>query len=747
MRGRGRTGTLGTFGGVFTPSLLTILGVILFLRTGFVVGSAGLGRALLILALAKSISVLTSLSLAAIATNRKVRGGGVYYLISRSLGIEYGGALGLLIFAAQAISVAFYCVGFGEVAASLLPAANPRLVAAGAALVLGGVAFLGADLATRLQYAIMAVLTAGLVSFFAGGLALGDGERLAGGLAAPAGALGFWPLFALFFPAVTGFTQGVNMSGDLRDPSRSLPGGTLAAVGLSAVVYVGAMLVFAAALPGDVLRGDYAAMRRVAALPALVDAGLMAAALSSALASFLGAPRILQALAADGVFPLLAPFARGHGAEGNPRRGVLLVGAIALATIVAGNLNAIASVISMFFLISYGLLNYATYVEATGASPSFRPRFRFFHRRASLAGTLLCVGAMLAIDPLAGVVALALLGAVHQYLKRTAIPTAWRDSRWAYRFRRVKDGLQGLAEASEAPRDWQPHVLVFTAGAERRERILRFASWITGGSGLVAAVQLLEGEGSDAKTRQRCEHAEAALRGEIEEHGLDAFPLVVAAPDLGIGASTLVQTWGVGPIRANTVLLNWFQDGGEGAPGAGSARYARVLRNALRIGRNVVVLHSSRVHEHRLEDTPPQERRIDVWWWEDGSSRLALLFAYLMTRSATWDEATIRLLAPAAEGTGREAREAPRRDARRAADRGGDRARGGRGRRRHRRALARRHRRLPAPAPGGLPPRGSLWRRLRRARRAAPAGGAGGRGGGRGAWRGAGGGACRRGDA
>ena len=98
------------------------------------------------------------------------------------------------------------------------------------------------------------------------------------------------------------------------------------------------------------------------------------------------------------------------------------------------------------------------------------------------------------------------------------------------------------------------------------------------------------------------------------------------------------------------MLLNWFQNGGEGAPGAGSARYAGVLRNALRIGRNVVVLHSSRVHEHRLEDTPPQERRIDVWWWEDGSSRLALLFAYLMTRNATWDEATIRLLAPAAKG-------------------------------------------------------------------------------------------------
>ena len=130
------------------------------------VGSAGLGRALLSLALAKSISVLTSLSLAAIATNRKVRGGGDYCLISRSLGIEYGGALGLLLFAGQAVSVAFCCAGFGEAAAALLPAASPRLAAG--AFALGSVAFVGVDLATRFQHAIMAVLAGGLASFFGG---------------------------------------------------------------------------------------------------------------------------------------------------------------------------------------------------------------------------------------------------------------------------------------------------------------------------------------------------------------------------------------------------------------------------------------------------------------------------------------------------------------------------------------------------------------------------------------------------
>lgn len=318
------------------------------------VGAAGLGRALAILALARAISLLTSLSLFAIATNRKVRGGGDYYLISWSLGIDWGGALGLLLFAAQSISVAFYCVGFGEAVAAVAPGSGPetvRVAAGAAALVLGAIAFVGADLATRFQYAIMAVLAAGLASFYAGGFAAFEPARLGAALAAPSGGPGFWALFALFFLAATGFTQGVSMSGDLRDPPGSLPRGTLAAVGLSAVVYASAMLVLAGALPGDALREDYGAIRRVAAVRWLVGAGLMAAALSPALASFLGAPRILQAIAADGVFRWLGPFARGHGAGGNPRRGVLLTGGVALVTLAAGNSNSIAALISMFFLI------------------------------------------------------------------------------------------------------------------------------------------------------------------------------------------------------------------------------------------------------------------------------------------------------------------------------------------------------------------------------------------------------------
>ena len=641
---------LGTFGGVFTPSILTILGIILFRRLGYVVGSAGLVSALLMLGLATAISVHTSTSLSAIATNRKVKGGGDYYLISRSLGVEYGGALGVLLFLAQAVSVAFYCVGFGEGVAAIVGGADlvVKITAIVAAVGLFGLAYAGADLATRFQYVVMAILVAALASFFVGAYAAWDPALLRASLFPDPDVtdISFWPLFAIFFPAVTGFTQGVSMSGDLKDASRSLPRGTFLAVGLSTVVYAAAIVMFAASRPLTDLAAGYEAMGEVASVPWLIGAGVLSATLSSALASFLGAPRILQALAADQLFKGLGSFAAVDPGTGNPRRAVVLTGLIAVTTIVVGDLNAIASVVSMFFLISYGLLNYATYVEATGASPSFRPRFRLYDARASLIGTFLCGGVMLAIDPMATAVAVALLFGGYQYLRWTAVPPRWRDSRRAYRYRKVKDGLQELADQEESLVDWQPQILLFTDTGTRRSRVLRLASWISGGAGLITAVQLIEGDSGLAGVRAERAEAEAQLRAELDKDGLDAFPLVVAAPDLAAASMTLLQAWGVGPIRANTVALNWHERHATGS----ALRYGRLLQRAIRLEQNVVVFDAGETDWVRLEDTKPGQRRIDVWWFEDDSSRLALLFAYLMTRDDDWDDAAIRVLAPAPAG-------------------------------------------------------------------------------------------------
>ena len=638
---------LGTFGGVFTPSILTILGIILFRRLGYVVGSAGLLPALGMLALATAISVNTSMSLSAIATSRRMRGGGDYYLISRSLGVEYGGALGVLLFLAQAVSVAFYCVGFGEGVAAIVGGEDllVRIMAVVAAVGLFGLAYAGADLATRFQYVVMAILAAALTSFFLGAYAAWDPGLLRASLTPgpDAADIAFWPLFAIFFPAVTGFTQGVSMSGDLEDASRSLPRGTFLAVGLSTLVYGAAIVMFAAARPLGDLAADYESMGRVASVGWLIAAGVLSATLSSALASFLGAPRILQALASDRLFKGLGPFAVVDRGSGNPRRAVVLTGLIAVFTIVVGDLNAIARVVSMFFLVSYGLLNYATYVEATAASPSFRPRFRLYDARASLLGTFLCGGVMLAIDPMATAVAVALLFAGYQYLRWTAVPPRWRDSRRAYRYRRVKEGLQELADQAESPIDWHPQILLFTDTSTRRSRVLRLASWIGGGAGLITAVQLIEGDSGSAVVRARRDAAEARLRAELDADGLDAFPLVVAAPDLAAASMTVLQAWGVGPIRANTVALNWLESHADQS----ALRYGRLLQRAIRLEQNIVVFDAGETEWVRLNDMKPDKRRIDVWWFEDDSSRLALLFAYLMTRNDEWDDAEIRVLAPA----------------------------------------------------------------------------------------------------
>jgi amino acid transporter len=639
-------GTLGTFAGVFTPSILTILGIILFLRLGYVVGSAGLGRALLILALANGISVLTSFSLSAIATNLRVKGGGDYYLISRTLGLQFGGSIGIVLYLAQSVSIAFYCIGFGEVVAEMIGSRltyMPQIVAAAAVSFLFIFAWLGADWATRFQYVVMAILGAALASFFVGGIGRWDGTLLAANWPAPTNGPGFWVIFAIFFPAVTGFTQGVSMSGDLKDPGRSLPLGTFAAVGLSIVVYFLAAFLLAAALPQKTLVQDYGAMGRVALFGGLITAGVIAATLSSAMASYLGAPRILQSLASDRIFPFLNPFAKGYGPANNPRRGVLLSTIIAFGTIGIGKLNLIAPLVSMFFLISYGLLNYATFYESRTESPSFRPRFRWFDARASLAGALACLGAMLAIDPLPGGAALVILYTIYLYLKQKAGSPRWADSRRSYHLQRVRVNLLAAAAEPEHPRYWRPQMLVFADESEQRQVLLRFAAWIQGRSGFTAAVRILTGQ--MARLRREKQSTEDELKADIRQSGLEAFPLVVLAGDRKDAVQVLVQSFGIGPLHANTVLLNWLSDTPDTPWHYMVAVYGRSLREAYRFGCNLIIMDATSAEWNNLKEIPAGKRRIDVWWQDDGTGNLMLLLAHLITRNEEWEGAAIRLLA------------------------------------------------------------------------------------------------------
>jgi hypothetical protein len=324
---------------------------------------------------------------------------------------------------------------------------------------------------------------------------------------------------------------------------------------------------------------------------------------------------------------------------------------IAFGTIALGKLNVIAPIVSMFFLLSYGLLNYATYVEAHANSPSFRPRFRWFNERLSLAGCLACIGAMLAINPTAGAVAIAVLFALHQYIARNVDVERWAASERSRRLRRVREDLHALRERLDHPRDWRPVLLAFSDAAGRRERLLRFASWLEGGSGFTTAVRLVATEGPQA--RQERDRVEQELREEIKQLGLPAFARAIVATDFDDAVPVLLQAHGIGAVRPNTVLLNWF-DRPPLDDEPAMREYGGHLRMALRFGCNVVILASEEQDFHVLDRVEPAERKIDVWYRDNATGELMLLLAYLMTRSEEFEDARIRLFVRAPKEKSRE---------------------------------------------------------------------------------------------
>ncbi|MEM7141136.1 MAG: amino acid permease [Actinomycetota bacterium] len=646
-------GTLGTFGGVFTPSILTILGLVLFLRVAYVVGSVGLTRGLIILVLATSVSVLTSISLAVVATNMRVQGGGEYFLISRTLGIEFGGAIGIVLYLAISVSIAFYAIGFAEALIAALGHDNAfaiRVIAAGLVVVLAAIGYIGSDLATRLQYLVMALLIVALVSFFFGAAGEFDADVLADSWGRPDGSeVGFWEAFAIFFPAVTGFSQGVAMSGDLREPSKSITRGTFAAVGLSTLVYLGAMVLLAGAAPLEVLVADTSTVMGDLSLAGwTMIVGVLAATLSSALASTLGGPRVLQRLGEDRVLPGLDRFSVGSGPTNNPRRALGLSVVIALITVAAGDLNAIAPLISMFFLASYGMINYATYFEMRAGSTSFRPRFRFGDRRASLAGTIACGGAIVAINPLAGVLAGVVLLLLYAYLGQRDVPERWVDSSGAHHYTKARHHLRSLADEPVGSRDWRPCILSFVPrDPTNRSRMMTVSSWLEGGSGFLTAVRILEGSGP--VWRRQAREIEEDLAKEVATTSPGSFARVVTVDDEGTGVQALVQTHGIGNVRPNLTVF-----GVRDLRGTEEDRlaYGSMLQHCVRFGANVAVVNVRDDAWRRFEQTPPGQRSIALWWSDDQVGQLITLLGWLCQRSSDWSSARVIVYVPSTDDAG-----------------------------------------------------------------------------------------------
>ena len=481
----------------------------MFLRLGQVVGQSGIALAIGIILAAKLITALTALSLSAIATNTRVRGGGAYYLISRSLGVEFGGAIGVLFFLGQAISVAMYIIGFTEALTGTFPALESHSIAIASLVNLAVFlcVYVGAGWTIKIQYAILAILAASLVSFYTGALAdfspvylrenLGPNFRPGENV---------FSMFALFFPAVTGIMAGANMSGDLSRPSKSIPLGTLSSVAITGVVYLTMAVLIGCARPSGELIDNNLVVRDISVWPILITVGVFAATLSSALGSMMGAPRILQAFARDEVFKSLTFFAAGSGPTAEPRRATVMTFVIAQLCIALGDLNAIAPIITMFFMITYGLLNLATFYEAITKNPSYRPTFHYCHWLTSLVGAIGCLAVMFLINWPWAIVSILFIAALHWFIRYREVESRWGDLRSGVIFERARKSLLSLETEVYHPKNWRPIIMALSGTGWTRPHIPILGHWLTSGHGILTLAQVVTGDVErHAERRERYE--------------------------------------------------------------------------------------------------------------------------------------------------------------------------------------------------------------------------------------------------
>ncbi len=623
----------GTFLGVYTPSVLTILGLIMYLRFGWVVGNVGLGLTILIVLLASSITFITGLSASAIATNMRVGVGGEYFMISRSLGLELGGAIGIPLFLCRTLSITFYCFGLAESIFSFIPQSwfgnSPyaiQLLTAAIIIAITIVSGKSAAVALKLQIPIMAAVGLSIIALVIGVLTgdLHAPEWVPTYRTAPAG---FWYVFAVFFPAVTGFTAGIGMSGDLKDPRRSIPRGTMLAVVTGTVVYliIPVLLSMTSRVSFDELSQPSIIWLKIAVLGAwLVYPGLWGAILSSAFGSVLGGPRVLQALASDGLAPgFLARLSK----TGQPVIATTVSGVIALMAVALGGLNAIAQFVTILFLTLYVIINFSAGIEKLVGDPSYRPTIKV-PWYISFLGSFGAIALMFLINPLACFAALIFEIMLYIYLRHRSMQKQWGDVRAGLWVAVARFALLKLKSHTSDPRNWRPQILLFVGDATKRIGLVRLASWFNQNRGLVTACQLVVGDlGQDTLD---LEHKRLEMDRALDRENLIAFSEVDIVSDYANGVIDVMQANGVAGLRANTIMFGWSKKRER------LESMLRIMRSVSRSGRSTVIARLNWAHE------PGQEKRIDIWWGGlQNNGDLMLLLAYLLNLNPDWNDAII----------------------------------------------------------------------------------------------------------
>lgn len=632
---------------VFLAGISTILGAILFLRFGYAVANIGLTGSLLLILLGHAITIPTGLAIAEIATNLKVKGGGEYYIVSRSFGSSIGGAIGIALAISQTISVAFYMIAFAEAFTPLFPyieaqtgiTPHVRMISLPAAAIL--IVFVlskGASLGVKMLWIVSGILTVSLVLFFMGG---GEPSQAAENINLDKRVSGhdsFFEVFAICFPGFTGMTAGVGLSGDLRKPGRAIPLGTMAATLTGMLVYVMVVVkLYFNATPAEMAE-DQLIMSKIAIWGPAIPIGLAAACLSSAIGSILIAPRTLQALGSDRILPtsyLNRKLSTGRGKANEPLNATLLVAAIALIFMALGDVDFVAQLISVFFMTTYGSLCMISFLEHFSGDPSYRPTFRS-RWYISLVGAVLCFLVMFQMQPLYALLALALLYLIYRAVKHSHkdqndLSTIFQNAIFQLT-RKMRLKIQTTHKENLTASSWRPSIIAISDQVHERLSIFSFLSWMSHYYGFGSFFHYIHGY-LNSENVERSKSTKQDLLKLVTATRSSIFVNTVVSPSFTSAIAQVIQISGLSGLENNSLLLEFHKKHHQELKSVLiGCRMAEVVKF------NALVLRSS---EHNFG----YHTSIDVWLTKADvrNANLMILLAFILKGHTDWKRAHLRI--------------------------------------------------------------------------------------------------------
>ena len=634
---------------VFLAGISTILGAIMFLRFGYAVAHTGLLGIVGIILLGHLVTIPTALALAEIATNRKVEGGGEYFIISRSFGPTIGGVIGICLYLSQAISVAFYMIAFAEAFTWLEPVLanqfgivfDPRFISIPALIMLLGLVILrGADLGVKVLYVVAATLLGSLIMFFLGSPLEGfdpESVSLTDQIDQPDS---FIVVFAIVFPAFTGMTAGVGLSGDLRNPRKSLPRGTLWATIVGMVVYMAIVYKLHISASPEAMAEDQLIMAQIAVWGPVILIGLCCATLSSAIGSVLVAPRTLQALGADNTLPGKqgnAWVSHGVGAANDPRHATIITGILALIIVIVGNVNLVATLISMFFMVTYGSLCAISFLEHFAARPSYRPSFRS-RWYISLLGAIMCFLLMFQISFAFAVLAILVLVALYQGLRIAK----GREGDLASLFHNVITQATRYMQirlqqrrADQPPEDWRPSVIMVNDRTFDRRSPLTMLRWLCHRYGFGTYVHFIKGMLTEATFAESNAVRSRLLELARKQHSTVYMDTVVS-PSITSALAQTLQVPGVSGMSNNSILFEFAQRDSLDVVES----VVDQCQFAAGTDMTLMVLRHCETHFGGRDS-------IHVWltWNDKANANTMILLSYILLGHPDWEQAQVQVFA------------------------------------------------------------------------------------------------------